>query len=467
VRGYSRSRYRQRRTLTEALGARLQPFHAAGRLSSARKLCEKNRPPEACSRRGEFITLPIARVLGATDRAGIEARLAEYFAADAGAELLAARDAHCLCLNAADPPRAAALAAALRAAGAKARTSGALVAIVATPAELAAVRLAAPGLAAEVDAFVTTLCNVTQPRPVFRMRDRALALRDEARVMGILNVTPDSFYERVGGPAEAVCRARAMVADGAALIDIGGQSYAHWNPRVAADEERGRVVPAVEAIVAAGVDVALSIDTFKAEVADAALAAGAHLINDCSGLADPLLAQTVARYDAALVVMHLKGELNVRSAETYVYGDALAEIVEFLYERTERARAAGVAADSIAIDPGLEFGKEPETDLEILDRFGELRALGYPILFASSRKSFIGRLFERPAKELLIPSLATAGLGIAAGARMLRVHDVAETAQLARMYAAIGPARRRALSFAEHMPGTPAQAGNSSSSSAV
>jgi dihydropteroate synthase len=284
--------------------------------------------------------------------------------------------------------------------------------------------------------------------------------------MGILNVTPDSFYERVEGPAEAVARASAMAADGAALIDIGGQSYAHWNPRVAAEAERARVVPAVEALVSAGVDVALSIDTFKAGVADAALAAGAHLINDCSGLSDPLLAETVARYDAALVVMHLKGELNVRSAHSYVYRDALAEIVEFLFARTERARRAGVAADSIAIDPGLEFGKEPETDLEILDRFGELRALGYPILFASSRKSFIGRLFDRPAKELLIPSLATAGLGIAAGARMLRVHDVAETVQLARMYAAVEPGRRRALGFAERMPGTPA-ASNSPSPGAV
>jgi dihydropteroate synthase len=417
-------------------------------------------------RKSSLYIVPFARILTATDRSGIEARLAERFSAGAVAELLAARDAQCLALETGDGERTAALAAALRAAGAVAAVSGMLVATVATAAQLASVQAAAPALAAEVEALAASLRNATRPPATFRMRERRLDLSAEARVMGILNVTPDSFYERVGGPVQAAARAAAMADAGAALLDIGGQSYAHWNPRVAAEEERARVVPAVEAIVAAGVDAALSIDTFKAGVADAALAAGAHLINDCSGLSDPLLAQTVARHDAALVVMHLKGELNVRAAQNYTYGDALAEIVEFLYERTERARAAGVAADSIAIDPGLEFGKEPETDLEILDRFGELRALGYPILFASSRKSFIGRLFDRPAKELLIPSLATAGLGIAAGARMLRAHDVAETVQLARMYAAVGPGRRRALTFAERMPGTPT-AGNSASPSAV
>jgi dihydropteroate synthase len=282
--------------------------------------------------------------------------------------------------------------------------------------------------------------------------------------MGIVNVTPDSFYERASGLADVVARTRAIVDAGGALVDVGGQSYAHWNPRVAADEERDRVVPAVEAIRAAELDIAISIDTFKASVADAALCAGAHVINDCSGLSDPELASVVAAHGAALVVMHLKGELNVRDPAGYRYDDALAEIVDFLYERTEAAIAAGVARDAIAIDPGLEFGKEPETDLEILDRFGELRALGYPILFASSRKSFIGRIFNRPAKELLVPSLATAAIGIAAGARILRVHDVAETVQLARMYAAVLPGRREHLPYAAAMPGTP---GNSSAPPAV
>lgn len=410
--------------------------------------------------------MPIARVLTATGKRGIEVRLAERFPPAVTAELLAARDAHCLALEVETADRAAGLVAALLAAGAVAAASATLVATVATEAQLVALAAVCPQFEADAGVLARTLRNARTPPAVFRMRDRVLDVGDEARVMGILNVTPDSFYDRVAGPAQAAARAAAMVAEGAALVDIGGQSYAHWNPRVAADEECRRVVPAVEAIVAAGIDAALSIDTFKAGVAEAALAAGAHLINDCSGLSDPQLAETVARYDAALVVMHLKGELNVRSAASYVYPDALAEIVEFLYERTEWARAAGVAADAIAIDPGLEFGKEPDTDLEILDRFGELQALGYPILFASSRKSFIGRLFDRPANELLIPSLATAGLGIAAGARMLRVHDVAPTVQLARMYAAVAPDRRRALTFAERMPGTPAT-GNSAQPSAV
>jgi dihydropteroate synthase len=300
----------------------------------------------------------------------------------------------------------------------------------------------------------------------WRLRERTLDLRDEARVMGIVNVTPDSFYDRASGLADVVERARAIEAAGGALVDVGGQSYAHWNPRIAADEERARVVPAIEAIRGAGIDLAISVDTFKASVADAALAAGAHVINDCSGLSDPALAGVVAAHDAGLVVMHLKGELNVRDPAGYQYDDVMREILAFLHERTEAALAAGVRRESIAIDPGLEFGKEPLTDLEILDRFAELCTLGYPVLFASSRKSFIGRIFNRPAKELLVPSLATAALGIVAGARILRVHDVAETVQLARMMAAVRPGRRAQLDLAERMPGTPA-GGNPPSSAAV
>jgi dihydropteroate synthase len=269
------------------------------------------------------------------------------------------------------------------------------------------------------------------------LRGRELGLGGAAKVMGVVNVSRDSFYEHVDSLDAAVAAARAMVAAGAALIDLGGQSYAAGNGSVSADEERRRVVPAVRALADARLDAVLSVDTYTASVAAAALAAGAHLVNDCSGLSDPALAETVAEHDAGLVVMHLKGRLKVREPEAWVYDDVMAEIIDFLYERTERAVAAGVRRDAIVVDPGLEFGKEPATDLEILRRFGELRVLGYPILLAASRKSFLGRIVGRPAAELLPASLGAAAVGIAAGATLVRTHDVAETVQLAQLMAAV------------------------------
>jgi dihydropteroate synthase len=397
-----------------------------------------------------------ARILTATDHASRLARLREYFEPAASHALLDASEVPILALTLADPSEARAVAAALEAAGARTAQAGAFIATVASRAALAHAREAHPQFVAVWETLERTREHAVSPPMQMRARERVVALHARASVMGILNATPDSFYERVGEGADAaLVRARELVAAGADVLDIGGQSYAHWNPRIAADEECARVVPVVTALRAANLEVTLSIDTFKARVAGAALAAGAHIINDCSGLIDPELPEVVAAYDAGLVVMHLKGELNVRTAERYTYRDALGEIVDFLYERTERALRAGVRRDAIIVDPGLEFGKEPQTDLEILDRFGELRALGYPILLASSRKSFIGRIFNRPARELLVPSLATAAIGIAAGARMLRVHDVAETVQLARMMAAIGPDARAALVLADHMPETP------------
>jgi len=397
-----------------------------------------------------------ARLLMATDRDARRMRLREYFDQATTDSLLEASETPVLAMTLADIDEACAVAAVLDAAGARTARAGVLVATVASRAALANARAMQPSFSSVWDAFERAFEYAIFPPLQMRARERVLAFGARASVMGILNATPDSFYERVGEGADAaLAYARKLASAGADIIDIGGQSYAHWNPRIAADEECARVVPVVTALRAAELDVTLSIDTFKASVAEAALAAGAHIINDCSGLRDPDLPAVVAACDAGLVVMHLKGELNVRSTGGYVYGDAMREIVEFLYERTERALRAGVRRDAIIVDPGLEFGKEPQTDLEILDRFGELRALGYPILVASSRKSFIGRIFNRPARELLVPSLATAAIGIVAGARMLRVHDVAETVQLARMLAAVGPQARAALTLAEWMPETP------------
>ncbi len=244
-----------------------------------------------------------------------------------------------------------------------------------------------------------------------------------------------------------------MVQQGASILDIGGQSYAHFNPKVAEDEELRRVVPVVEALVAEKLPVALSIDTYRPRVVRAVLEAGAHLINDCSGLSVPEIAAIIAEFDAALVVMHLKGELNVREVERYRYDEPVREIADFLGERAGVARAAGVAADSIVIDPGLEFGKEPETDLELLDRFRRVRTPRTPDAAREQPEELHGPDFQPPGARA---ARAVAGdrqrSGGSAGARLFRVHDVAETVRFLGMLAVVKPERRRGLALAAEMP---------------
>jgi len=404
--------------------------------------------------------VPRARVLCAEGGVRVRERLTEFLDDAEARTAAAAAESSALVLDAneATADELEAAAAALRGAGAFARVRAGRLIVAGTRSALAAARATAELPARSLLSELARAFDADRARPGrLRLRDIVLDLDERPRVMGILNVTPDSFYDRGRSSGVDAARERAaeMVERGASIIDIGGQSYAHWNPRIAADEERARVVPVVEALVRDKLGVALSIDTFKSSVAEAALAAGAHAINDCSGLSDDRLAGVVARYDAGLVVMHLRGELNVREAE-YRYDDALGEILAFLRERCDAALAAGVARDAIAVDPGLEFGKEPRTDLEILERFGDLRSLGYPILLAASRKSFIGRVFDQPASDLLVPSLATAAAGILAGAGLIRVHDVAETAQLARMLGAVRAKNRAGLAIAPKMPRTPA-----------
>ncbi|GAC1540965.1 MAG: hypothetical protein NVS3B16_03780 [Vulcanimicrobiaceae bacterium] len=396
-----------------------------------------------------------ARILTTGAGSTAHERAAEYLGERDVSAALAAVDA-ALAVIACAASDGHVVAAALLAAGAFARVEGRRLIFAGTRAALDAARTSLAGEPRAIADELARAFAADRSQPVrLRARTRTLPIAPQATIMGILNVTPDSFHDRGrhGGVERACERAAEMVAQGAEIIDIGGQSYAHWNPRIAAEEERDRVLPVVRALVRDGIDAVLSVDTCRASVAEAALDAGAHLINDCSGLSDDALAAVVARYDAGLVVMHLRGELNVRAA-AYPYDDAMGEILDFLRDRTDRALAAGVAAESIVVDPGLEFGKEPATDLEILARFGDLRSLGYPILLAASRKSFLGRVFDRPSRELLVPSLASAALGIAAGATLVRVHDVAETAQLATMLAAVHAERRATLGFAAVMPGT-------------
>jgi len=385
-----------------------------------------------------------ARVLTAEGSTRARERLAEYLPPEALAAALAASDAACVAV---DRPGAGAgaFARALESAGAFAAANAERLVISGTRSAFIIAAAQLEGTARALADEVLRALDADRQKPsLLRLRERTLDLASGAKVMGILNVTPDSFFDggKYAAVERALERARSMAELGAAVIDVGGQSYASWNPRIAAEEESARVVPVIRALVRAGLDVPLSVDTFKSEVAEAALDAGAHLINDCSGLSDERLARVVARYAAGLVVMHLKGQLNVRAAE-YRYDDPLGEIVDALRQKTERALAEGVARDALVVDPGLEFGKEPATDLEILQRFGDLRSLGYPILVAASRKSFIGSIFERPAEELLVPSLATAAVAIAAGARIVRAHDIGESVQLCSMLRAIET--RRAL----------------------
>ena len=213
-----------------------------------------------------------------------------------------------------------------------------------------------------------------------------------------------------------------MVEQGARILDVGGRSYAV--NAVDAREERARVVPAIEALVRDNLGVALSVDTMRPEVAEAVLAAGAHLINDCSGLYDERLAKIVARYDAGLVVLYL---------DLAIAHGMIAEPQGPIPART--ARATDLIGEIIAVDL--------EIDLELLARYGELRALGFPILMACSRKDFLGNVLNRPASELLAASLAVATIGALAGAAIVRAHDVAQTVDVARLVARVRAAGAR------------------------
>jgi dihydropteroate synthase len=252
-------------------------------------------------------------------------------------------------------------------------------------------------------------------------------------VMGIVNVTPDSFSrDGVTDIETAVAQARQMTQDGADLIDIGGESTRPetWaGPGLSAEDELARVIPVVTRVVAA-VRVPVSIDTYKAEVARRAIAAGAGLVNDVWGLRrDPKMGVTVAAAGVPVVLMHNKPGGG--------YRDLIGEISESLRESVELARAAGVADDRIIVDPGIGFGKTREENLEIIRRLAELRQLGFPLLIGPSRKSFIGKTLDLPAGERLEGTAAAVALSIAGGADIIRVHDVKAMVRVARMADAI------------------------------
>jgi len=258
---------------------------------------------------------------------------------------------------------------------------------------------------------------------------------DRPLIMGVLNVTPDSFsdggsYRQVDA---AVAHARQLAAEGADLLDIGGESTRPGAAAVTLQEELDRVLPVLEAL-RNELPIPLSIDTNKSVMAREAAACGAEFINDISGLTfDEGMAATVAASGCGLFVMHTRGRPERMQAET-VYADLVGEVLASLRQSVACARAAGVAAERIAIDPGIGFGKDVHGNLELLRRLADLHELGLPVLLGTSRKSFIGRVLDRedPA-ERLTGTLATVALGVAAGAHLFRVHDVAPAREAAMM----------------------------------
>jgi dihydropteroate synthase len=266
-----------------------------------------------------------------------------------------------------------------------------------------------------------------------RIGDREFHWGSRTYVMGIVNVTPDSFSgDGVTDLESAVARARQMEQDGADLIDIGGESTRPetWaGPGLSAEDELARVIPVVERVTAA-VAVPVSIDTYKAGVAKRAIEAGASLVNDVWGFRrDSQMPAAVSAAGVLVVLMHNKPGGG--------YRDLIGEIAASLRESVELGRAAGIPKDRIVLDPGIGFGKTREENLEIIRRLPELHQLGFPLLIGPSRKSFIGKTLDLPAGERLEGTAAAVALSIAGGADIVRVHDVKAMVRVARMADAI------------------------------
>lgn len=263
---------------------------------------------------------------------------------------------------------------------------------------------------------------------------------DRPQIMGILNVTPDSFSDggRFLAPDDAVAQAQRMVRDGADILDIGGESTRPGAQEVPIDAEIARVVPVISALRAAGVTTPISIDTRKAAVAEAAVRAGANLVNDVSAMTfDPDMAQTVARLAVPVCLMHAQGTPQTMQADPH-YDDVVREVFDYLAARIKAAHAAGIDAAQIIVDPGIGFGKTQGHNLTILQNLGVFHALNCPILLGASRKRFIGTITDAPDATARMPgSVAVALDAIRQGVQILRVHDVAETSAAAKMQMAL------------------------------
>jgi len=268
--------------------------------------------------------------------------------------------------------------------------------------------------------------------------DRVLPLGERTLVIGVLNVTPDSFFDggRYLDPEAAVARARRMVDDGADILDIVGQSSRPFSDPIPAREELNRVRPVFDRLEGS-MDVPLSIDTAHAEVARYAISRGACMVNDISALTrDPDMLPVVAEEKVGVVLMHMRGTPKTMQEDTR-YDDLLHVVKSFLALRAEAAVAGGVRPEGIVVDPGIGFGKSVEGNLALLGGLRELAELGYPVLVGASRKSFIGRLSHLPEEERLEGSLGAAAAAVMRGADILRVHDVRETVRMLQVVDAV------------------------------
>jgi dihydropteroate synthase len=255
-------------------------------------------------------------------------------------------------------------------------------------------------------------------------------------VMGIVNVTPDSFSDggRYVSTAAAIDHAHKLMADGAGILDVGGESTRPGAQPVALQEELDRVLPVIEGL--RGIDIPVSIDTFKPAVMRAAIAAGASMVNDISALQDADALQAVAGSEAAVCLMHMQGAPQTMQQQPE-YHDVVVEVAAFLRERIAAAEAAGIARDRIAIDPGFGFGKTLAHNLELLRRMDAMCALGVPVLAGLSRKSMLGAITGRDVGERQAASVAAAMIAVQRGAAIVRVHDVRETVDALKVWAAV------------------------------
>ena len=277
--------------------------------------------------------------------------------------------------------------------------------------------------------------------PIWRVGDRAFDCSERTLVMGILNVTPDSFSDggRFLDRATAVAHATELVGAGADILDVGGESTRPGSDPVPVDEELGRVIPVIERLAEVHPAVPISIDTRKADVASAALDAGATIVNDVSAAADTAMFESVKTHEAAIILMHMQGDPKTMQ-EAPSYADIVGEVHEFLRERIEAAEFAGIDKERIVIDPGIGFGKELEHNLELIRNVDALLDLERPVLVGPSRKRFLGTLLDLPTDERVEGTAAAVAWCVSRGAHIVRVHDVKEMVRVVRVIDAIARA---------------------------